>query len=414
MVILIPEREWNCLYCGQKTSPPRKRKGEHVIPEALGGGLYISDHAEVVVCEKCNNGVLSVLDRELCNRSFLSMVASQEIGAEVWQAWDVEHSGGNQLLEARPVWEDGELKDLHCYPQILFNRSGPEMFGDHVELSNFGYENSQKVLYRAAIGAYQRWMANARNGLHFERMESRIVNDSYTYSPRVYTNRSIQEISRRLDRQSFVVRYRTEAEKRFALRRLSQIEACKKPDKWTWKPGSREPAVAILFDMGLVTRALMKIGVNLLATFCTKTPVNHLSFEQTINLIRGISHPSEDAIKLNGFVHAEDWKEFASEGHSFRVVHLRGIWQVYASYFGGKIGTVSSFPGPNCEEWDTLDIKAPLKSKHWEVEYKKGAKSMKFRRVFKDVNLIAPSLKWLRTKSEVIAEKVVQKSQRPQ
>jgi hypothetical protein len=44
-----------CLYCGEPTK--RGRKGEHIVPEAIGGALTLNDVPNRAVCPKCNSGV---------------------------------------------------------------------------------------------------------------------------------------------------------------------------------------------------------------------------------------------------------------------------------------------------------------------------------------------------------------------
>jgi hypothetical protein len=89
--------------------------------------------------------VLSQLDKELCSRSFLSIVASQEIDSYLWQAWDIDHDSNNLLLEARPSWAaDKTLNSLVCYPQITFEPHGPDIRGDCNEMTQFGL-NSLKL-----------------------------------------------------------------------------------------------------------------------------------------------------------------------------------------------------------------------------------------------------------------------------
>ena len=75
-----------CMYCGTPTG--KGNRGEHIIPTALGGALSLNDQGDKRVCAKCNNGVLSQIDRELCSRSYLSVVASQELASHLWQTWD--------------------------------------------------------------------------------------------------------------------------------------------------------------------------------------------------------------------------------------------------------------------------------------------------------------------------------------
>src|SRR3712207_670182 len=100
MATTTPKR--SCLYCGL---PSKKgRQGEHIVAKAIGGALTLNDVSDRVVCPKCNSGVLSQIDRELCSRSYLSVIASQQIDSHLWQAWDVDHEAENLLVEARPSW----------------------------------------------------------------------------------------------------------------------------------------------------------------------------------------------------------------------------------------------------------------------------------------------------------------------
>src|SRR5262245_9241439 len=75
--MISPQTKRPCLYCGEPTG--RGRKGEHIVPEAIGGALTLNDVSTRAVCPKCNSGVLAQLDRELCSRSFLSAIASKSM-----------------------------------------------------------------------------------------------------------------------------------------------------------------------------------------------------------------------------------------------------------------------------------------------------------------------------------------------
>jgi len=120
-----------CIYCGGIVS--KERRGEHLVPEAIGGEVTLKEIAGKSVCSRCNNGILSVLDAELCRRSFLSIVASQELAACLWQVWDVDHASRDLLIEARPEWLEGKLKSLLSYPQMIFEPAGPQIRGDVTE-----------------------------------------------------------------------------------------------------------------------------------------------------------------------------------------------------------------------------------------------------------------------------------------
>ena len=78
-----------CMYCGQLTR--RGHKGEHILPEAIGGTRYLNEVPNRTVCTECNCGVLSQIDRELCSRSYLSVIASGD-GETAREETDVHSS----------------------------------------------------------------------------------------------------------------------------------------------------------------------------------------------------------------------------------------------------------------------------------------------------------------------------------
>lgn len=394
-----------CIYCGGKAR--RVRKGEHIVPKAIDGALTIAETSGRLVCQDCNNGVLSELDKELCSRSFLSIVASQEIGAHLWQVWEVDHSSGNVLIEAKPFWQEGELRSLVCYPQITFEADRPEIRGDSEEIKRFGRDEFAKVLVTAARRAYQRYNRNEK-ALHFELIESDITSQGYRFPPRVFTSRSIGEIARNVWKQQFVLRFDSEEGRRVALRGLSRLVDSQPFNRWGENWGARLPTIAHLFNMGSTVRALTKLGINLLAAYCQKTPVNRDTFRQAVRLIRGTDHPGPGFLAANGFVHAENIEQIRADGqsHAFRLVYLYPNWLIYLSFFGGRIGAVVSFPGPNREEWNTLDIVAPLKSKKWRSKCSSLIQPIKVQVDWNDVRKIAPSVRSQHSVSRIYVERV--------
>src|SRR5262245_33840679 len=202
----------SCLYCGAPTK--KGRKGEHIVPAAIGGALTLNDVSDRVVCPKCNSGVLSHLDKELCSRSYLSVVASQQIDAHLWQAWDVDHSSEHLLVEARPSWADDEVMNhLVCYPQLTFERTGPDVRGAAEEVLRFGREDFVKVLFKAVRQCFVRYCANEKGALHFERVQSGAINHGYRFPPRIFTPHSITKVARNINKQSFVLRFANEDDK---------------------------------------------------------------------------------------------------------------------------------------------------------------------------------------------------------
>lgn len=388
-----------CIYCGQNVG--RVRKGEHIIPEAIGGALTIKN-----VCGRCNNG-FSQIDAELCSRSFLSIVASQQMDAHLWQAWDVDHSAANLLLEARPDWA---AESLALYPQMVFERAGPQLRGDHREMARFGQENFEKVFVKSMLRAFRRHEAGVGRCLHFERVENQAIERGYRLPPRIFPRMSVQELADRLGRgktASFVLRYQTESDRRFALNVLNT---------WNYRGtfrslergiGSELPIFGCFFDAGRVLRALSKLAVNLLSHCCPNSPINRMELRDVIRVIRwGESAVSNELLSANGFVHALDIEPIkaGSVEHSFRLLHMDAQWYVYSSFFGGRIGSFVRFPGPNREDWCCADIMAPLRSKAWTIRTSSILQPLKVHIEWQDVTKLVPTIKMLHTEAKLLVE----------
>ena len=396
-VMVTPTAKRRCLYCGEPTK--RGKKGEHVIPEAIGGAFTLNDVPDRSVCPRCNSGILSQLDKELCSRSYLSVIASREIGAHLWQAWDVDHKSDNLLLEARPAWgADGSMNALVCYPQITFERlKGPAVHGDSEEFQRFVPEEASKVLFQAVRRCFVRHLAGETGALNFERVRSDAIYRGYRLSPRIFTPHPIGHVARNVRKQSFVLRFGSEEDKYFALQSIRNLSDEIRLRNWIHSRGSHYPTLCVFFDIADTLRALMKLGVNLIAAHCPNTPVNRQSFLSAIRVIRGEAGQIPPRVMMsNGFIHAEDIPDIKATGreHSFRLVHVEGVWHIYSSFFGGQIGSYVCLPGPNHEDWRCAEIVAPLGSKGWTVRRSPILPYMKrVRVVWKDGMSVMPSVK---------------------
>jgi HNH endonuclease len=394
-----------CIYCGGEVT--KERRGEHIVPEAIGGKCTLKEVAGKSVCARCNNGVLSILDKELCNRSHLSVIASQEIEANLWQVWDIDHSARELLVEAKPYWEGEELKSLVCHPQMIFEKEGPQIRCDVEEMERFGKDRLLNVMVRAVQGAYERYSAGKKGVLHFERVRNDLSTRNYRLPPRVHVPRSLEEIEANLKDQSFVFRYLTPEDRTFALEKMAHLTLDNKGDfnRSAQFVGSQNPSISIYFDLGLVVRDMMKIAVNLLAAYCSKTAVNCDTFPDVTRLILGKRHPHPLHIAGNGFVHAQDVEELARPGcHSFRITTLGNEWIIYMSFFGGRIGSAVSFPGPNREEWNTMEIVAPIHSKNWTITTSQLYLPLRVRFEWQNHEAITPSLKLQYAQARMLAE----------
>jgi hypothetical protein len=375
----------SCFYCGKPVGRVRKGKGEHLIPDAIGGRITTPD-----VCGRCN-GSFSEIDRELCSRSPLSVVAAREIDSTLWQAWDVDEPAGNILLEARPDFERSGFK---IYPQLIVFPSHIEYRADNGELQEYGCEKFQVLFSRRLRQLFWEHEHGNRNAFHLYRIrESAKLFARYRYPPRFFVRGSIAEAC---GHKSVELRFVTQTDRRMALSRLESGALFKPMDITRVSMGSYLPVIRFFCDCGKVWRALAKISVNLLHHFCERTPVNRNTFARVIAEVRGEQSFSPDRLKEGGFVCASNVASMKSDdgGHHIRLYHADGWWHTSFAFFGGKIGAVVRYPGPNHEPWTTLDIHAPLHSRDWTVTPMSFSVWMKFKIEWDDLTSIVPYEEW--------------------
>jgi hypothetical protein len=402
------------MYCGTLTK--KTGKGEHIVPEAIGGALTLNDGSDRAVCPRCNNGVLSQLDNELCRRSFLSIVASQQIDAYLWQAWDIDHAANNLVLEARPLWDDDKvLCGLACYPQLIFDRdSGVQVYGVPEEFYEIGPEHFAPVLFKAVRQCFQRHLAG-RKSLHLERVQSGLLYEGCRLAPRVFAPRRIGEIAKKINEQSFILRYVNEDDRKFAFQCMDKLDDGRKLSRRITKRGSHTPSVCCYFDVADTLRALMKIGLNLIAAYCPNTPVNAESFGLVKTIIKGPVQLMPRHFEKGGFIHSEDVQAIkgAANEHSFRLIYADGAWRIFSCFFGGDIGAYVRLPGPNGEDWNYADIVATIKSKDWRVRTSRILPPMNNVHIeWDDATKIIPCFKTQYSVSTIHAELVPQKRAR--
>jgi len=345
-----------CLYCGLI----RKLSREHIVPEALGGRELLPNSTGI--CSKCNNGVLSELDRELCNRSVLSVIASREISGSVWQTWDVDHREGGIFIEARPIWKDQQISSFVSYPQIVFRNNGPAYHADASEVSQFGNDRFSYTILQSLRRCFQGYLRKEKRRIHFESISIDLVNSKERYPPRAFFRRSVQELADNPP-TSFVLRYCTPADKRLAIRELGKLGSdLQNKGQSRILPSSNTPRLAIDLDGGKVLRAVLKIGLNLLSHCCIETSLRHPEFKKWIGLVSGALPVRINHLKQCGFTRPYCVQNLFHTGksHRFRIIYDSGIWKIYSSYFNGDAATYAAFRGPSFEDWVTMDLEMPL------------------------------------------------------
>jgi hypothetical protein len=178
------------------------------------------------------------------------------------------------------------------------------------------------------------------------------------------------------------------------------------------KPSSHTPTVCCYYDIGDTLRALMKIGLNLIAALCPNTPVDHESFALPVRVIRGPVQILPPALVAGGFVHSEDVEAIKGNAneHTFRLMYVDGTWHVFSCFFGGDIGAYVQVPGPNREEWNCADIVAPINSKDWRHSTRRTLPMMnKVRIEWRDVSKVIPCFKTQYSAALMRVEKVRKK-----
>lgn len=208
----------NCIYCA---GPLVKiNKGEHILQDAIGGTLTLR-----TVCSKCN-GQFADLDKELCSRSYLAAVASQDRDVRVWQVWDVDHSAGNVLIEAQPDWS---RLGLRTFPQVIFELGSHYLRGDADDFRLFGPHDLPRIVETAITRAFRKCRSGEKGWVHLERIAFDAANtfdSQYRFPPRVFFPYHVAELARRLARRkqaSFILRYSEPRDARFAFAALQNF-----------------------------------------------------------------------------------------------------------------------------------------------------------------------------------------------
>src|SRR5260370_5270301 len=245
-----------CLYCDASTED--KGKGEHIVPEAIGGNWTLRQRAKVLVCDKCNNEGLSKIDEEFCRRSYVAVIASQELDTKLWQAWDVDESADSVLIEARPSWKKGGLTLMH-YPQILFDPKGPQIRCDVKEMNRFGRAKFIKVLVDEVRRVFEDFRRGKRREFKLEQIQESVTERGFRFVPRIYGAYTIEEMAAKGTKQ-YRLRYSTVDDPELALQTLAKIDSWNPFLKLQTRLGAKVGRFSIYFDRVAAMRWMVKIG----------------------------------------------------------------------------------------------------------------------------------------------------------
>lgn len=376
----------SCIYCG---GPVRRlKKGEHVIPEALGTTVTLK-----TVCTVCNNA-MSEIDKELVWESPIRLVSWEVLGGHCNDTLDFD-ARRNLALEARVL--PGYVSTV-LWPQVVFEPKAPGFYADLMELKAVGLERFCKVFHGHLMRARRTLQDGSKRPRWLWHKRPKPPRQGQ-YPPRVFTRHTWDEFS---DKMHFECRYVGSLDKGRLLHVLDN-----------WRPfegetfvqedfGVVDPESFLSLRPRFILRALVKIGVNLLAHLCEKTAVDRTTFAKATAFARydNVTGPDE---RTSGFVVNADIQALGCppKAHKFRLTYDEFSWHLLCSFFGGRIGAAVSFPGRSVETWRREEIVVPLYSNEWTVETSPILLLTRCRIEWTDVSRIVPSVRMVNPTVEI-------------
>ena len=340
-----------CIYCGQEIRGVRK--GEHVVPQALGMIVTIPR-----VCKKCNNNELSQLDNELVTASPLHIAARKELDKNGENVWDY-NAQLNLAIEGRLV---DDLSAVVQWPQIVLEEDQLIFCYDIQEMDKVGLQVCQKAFHSQLLKAVQ----TVRREDKKPKLRWRSLPNPPRrgrFPPRVFTRHSCDDL---VEDISFECRYHGNIDKNDILSRLEKWHLDNDNMKESRTDGVIDPESATSYRPRWIFRALVKIGINLLAYVME----DKFLPDRFVDAIRFVRNDIGDGPSGNdcGFLEHDvtDTLRCPQNAHKFILQHDR-IWALDCSFFGGIVGATVLFPGPNWNKIRRIEIVAPIGSREWEV-----------------------------------------------
>jgi hypothetical protein len=347
-----------CLYCKRSG---RKSK-EHLIPSALGANEIVRSGIEI--CERCNNGIISTLDKELCTKSFLAVIASRELGKDLFNLWAVVDSAGPLFIEAYPVWDGSAFRRFVPFPQIVFSGSKPTFFVDGKVAHSHDTSDCIRLLTRLARNQFEQYKKGVGRACHFERISKSLFKQNCEYPPRVFFRKTFDElaIQKRIGRKptSLIIRYVADPDLREVMRKIDSLElSCKSSNRWDECRQSALNRVGIDYDVGAAFRALLKISIHLVHHISCVNDISSGEYDFLRKFIIGDYPLREKHFWGQGFIQKSLLSsifEDKEKVHQFLIQNDNGEWTVISSFFSQSIGTCIRFRGVNRDSWKSAIV----------------------------------------------------------
>lgn len=304
-----------CIYCKGSTSGVRK--GEHIIPEALGCTLKLR-----CVCNECNSN-FSILDKELCSKSPLSIVVQQELGTESTTNWDYNEQY-DIALEAKIL---PGFKSPMLWPQLVLLDKKVYFHFDQDEAEEVGIEDYTQAFHNLVQRSIEQWH-NKNKGIIWERI--RRHPDRGRFPPRFFCRHEYGNWKRGM---TFICRYFDPIDQEQIVHIVSGWKPVITRSTVSTSLGVVNPEGFHTYERELVLRGLVKIGLNLLAHIHSHNAVNSDTFPMSIKYARLGTELTLD-LNSNGFItnNTLQASNCPTKAHKFELSYLDNQWRFIAVF----------------------------------------------------------------------------------
>lgn len=329
------------------------RRGEHVVPEALGMTVTIRK-----VCNDCNNNELSRLDKELVSASPLHLAAREVLDINGNNIWDY-NAQLDLAIEGRLVENPRAVVQ---WPQIILDEEQSVFCYDLEEVNQVGLNNFYEMFRRRLLTAVE----SVRRNEHRPKLRWCSIPNlprRGRFPPRVFTRHKCDDLR---DGISFECRYHGSIDQQDTLSRLEKWQVDLNSTKEIVMKGVIDPEVATSYRPRWILRALVKVGINLLA-YVMGDDFSRIAFSNAIRFVRYDAGEGPLSSEC-GFMHKDSTEtlECPQGAHKF-LLQYDDNWALDCSFFGGIIGATVSFPGCSWRNIRKIEVIAPLGSSEWEV-----------------------------------------------
>jgi len=246
----VTESARQCVYCGQGLHGVRR--GEHVVPKALGTTVTIRK-----VCNDCNNNELSRLDNELVNASPLHIAAREVLDINGNNVWDYNA----QLDLAAEGRLDQNQQAVVQWPQIILDDGQSVFCYDIEEVRQVGLKAFYEIFREHLLAAVESVRRNERRPkLRWYSIPN--LPRRGRFPPRVFTRHKCDDLR---DGISFECRYHGSIDREAILSRLEDWHVDLDNTNEMVMKGVVDPEASTSYQPRRILRALVKIGINLLA-----------------------------------------------------------------------------------------------------------------------------------------------------